>query len=100
MSYHRFFKSARIGATLALVCLIAGLVAACGGTSTSTTTNGPVTLTFWSWVPNLQQAVDQFQKTHPNIKIKLQNVGAAATGEYTKLTNAFKAGSGAPDVVQ
>lgn len=37
MSSRRFFQRARIGATLVLVCLLAGLVAACGGSST-----GPV----------------------------------------------------------
>jgi multiple sugar transport system substrate-binding protein len=98
MLYRRFLQHARTGAILALVCLIAGLVAACGGSSTGTST-GPVTITFWSWVPNLQQAVNLFQQTHPNIKVKLQNVGSGS-GEYTKLTNALKAGSGAPDVVQ
>lgn len=99
MSNCLLFRRARIGATLALICLIAGLVAACGGSSTSTS-SGPVTITFWSWVPNLQQAVNQFEQTHSNIKVKLENVGAGASGEYTKLTNALKAGSGAPDVVQ
>lgn len=97
MSYHHLFQRTRLGATLVLVCLIAGLMAACG--SSTAGSSGPVTLTFWSWVPNLQQAVNQFQQTHPNIKIKLENVGSGS-GEYTKLTNALKAGSGAPDVVQ
>lgn len=98
MSYSRLFRRARLSATLALAVLLATLVAACGGGGTAAT-SGPVTLTFWSWVPNLQQAVNQFQQTHPTIKIKLENVGSGP-GEYTKLTNALKAGSGAPDVVQ
>jgi multiple sugar transport system substrate-binding protein len=98
MPYSPLLRRARIGATLALVCLLVGFVAACGGSSTQGG-SGPVTLTFWSWVPNLQQAVNLFEKSHPNIKIKLQNVGSGSA-EYTKLTTALKAGSGAPDVVQ
>ncbi len=98
MSYALLFRRARISATIALACLLTMLVAACGGSGT-VANSGPVTLTFWSWVPNLQQAVNQFQQTHPTIKIKLENVGSAS-GEYTKLTNALKAGSGAPDIVQ
>ncbi|HLI70540.1 MAG TPA: sugar ABC transporter substrate-binding protein [Ktedonobacteraceae bacterium] len=101
MPYHLLSRYARTGATLVLICLIAGLLAACGGSSTQTSTNAnaPATLTFWSWVPNLQQAVNLFEKSHPNIKVKLDNVGSGPT-EYTKLTTALKAGSGAPDVVQ
>lgn len=100
MAYHLLFRRARVGATLALVCLMVGFLAACGGTSTqTTTTSGPVTITFWSWVPNLQQAVNQFEQSHPTIKVKLDNVGSGSA-EYTKLTTALKAGSGAPDVAQ
>ncbi|MBX5457916.1 MAG: sugar ABC transporter substrate-binding protein [Thermogemmatispora sp.] len=86
----------KAGLLLLLALSISSYLVACGGTSAS---SGPVTLTFWSWVPNLQQAIDLFEKSHPNIKIKWQNVGSGGT-EYTKLTTALKAGSGAPDVVQ
>jgi len=99
MAYHLLFRRARAGATLVLVCLMAiGFLAACGG-QTSTTASGPATITFWSWVPNLQQAVNLFEQSHPNIKVKLDNVGSGSA-EYTKLTTALKSGSGAPDVAQ
>ena len=99
MAYHLLFRRARAGATLVLVCLMAiGFLAACGG-QTSTTASGPATNTFWSWVPNLQQAVNLFEQSHPNIKVKLDNVGSGSA-EYTKLTTALKSGSGAPDVAQ
>lgn len=58
-----------------------------------------VTLTFWSWVPHLQDEVTMFNKSHPDIQVKLVNAGQGAA-EYTKLRTALKAGSGAPDVVQ
>jgi multiple sugar transport system substrate-binding protein len=91
--------SARVSLTLALCIIMAGIVAACGGSSTPATTSGPVTITFWSWVPNLQTEVNLFEQSHPNIKVKLVNVGAGGV-EYTKLTTALKAGTGAPDVAQ
>jgi multiple sugar transport system substrate-binding protein len=58
-----------------------------------------VTLTFWSWVPHLNEAVSLFNKSHPDIQVKVVNVGQGGT-EYTKLRTALKAGKGAPDVVQ
>jgi multiple sugar transport system substrate-binding protein len=99
MPHRVSFQSARTSLTLALCIILASLLAACGGSSTPATTSGPVTITFWSWVPNLQTEVSLFEQSHPNIKIKLQNVGAGGT-EYTKLTTALKAGTGAPDVAQ
>jgi multiple sugar transport system substrate-binding protein len=60
---------------------------------------GPVELTFWSWVPDIQKEVNLFQQSHPNIKIDHRNVGQGED-QYTKLRTALKAGEGAPDVVQ
>src|SRR5579859_2770937 len=99
MSHRLVFRYARAGITLILAIMMVGFLAACGGSSTPGSSNGPVTITFWSWVPNLQQAVNLFEQSHPNIKVDLRNVGSGGT-EYTKLTTALKAGSGAPDVVQ
>lgn len=99
MTHRPLFRRSRTGLTLILTMMLVVFLAACGGSSTSDNSSGPVTITFWSWVPNLQQAVDLFQQSHPNIKVKLLNVGSGGT-EYTKLTTALKAGSGAPDAVQ
>jgi multiple sugar transport system substrate-binding protein len=99
MPHRVSFQSARTGLTLALCIMMVSVLAACGGSSTPTTTSGPVTITFWSWVPNLQTEVSLFEQSHPNIKVKLVNVGAGGT-EYTKLTTALKAGTGVPDVAQ
>ena len=68
---------------------------ACGGSRGS----GPVTLTFWSWVPDIESEIKLFEQAHPNIKIKYVNAGQG-TPQYTKLRTALKSGSGAPDVVQ
>ncbi|GAA2868609.1 sugar ABC transporter substrate-binding protein [Streptosporangium fragile] len=57
------------------------------------------TLTFWSWVPNIDKTVALFQRKYPKVKINLVNAGQSAA-QYTKLQSAVKAGSGAPDVAQ
>ncbi|HEY3010924.1 MAG TPA: sugar ABC transporter substrate-binding protein [Micromonosporaceae bacterium] len=88
----------RLAAALAVAVVAAVAVAGCGGDNKSTA-KGAVTLTLWSWVPDLQQQVDLFTKAHPNIKVQLVNAGQGAA-EYTKLRTAFRAGSGAPDVAQ
>ncbi|MBF4635796.1 extracellular solute-binding protein [Agreia pratensis] len=59
----------------------------------------PTTLTFWTWVPDIQNEVDLFQKKYPNIKVNVVNTGTG-TVQYPKLRTALKAGEGAPDVAQ
>ena len=59
----------------------------------------PTTLTFWTWVPNIDQEVALFQSKYPAIKVNVVNAGQG-TDAYTKLRTALKAGSGAPDLAQ
>ncbi|MFF1718457.1 ABC transporter substrate-binding protein [Streptomyces sviceus] len=59
----------------------------------------PTRLTFWTWVPDIQQEVALFEKKYPAIKVKVVNAGQGVT-HYTKLRTALKAGSGAPDLAQ
>lgn len=82
---------------LAGAALTAG-AAACGA-SAPAAHSGPVTLTFWTWVPHLGSEVALFEKTHPGIKLNVINAGQGAV-EYQKLQTAVKAGKGAPDDVQ
>ena len=56
-------------------------------------------ITYWSWTPSAEAQVKAFEKEYPNVKVNLVNAGTN-NEEYTKLQNAIKAGSGAPDVVQ
>jgi multiple sugar transport system substrate-binding protein len=58
-----------------------------------------VKLTFWAWVPGLGRAVTAFNQTHPGICVTQEDVGAGDP-EYVAITNAIKAGSGAPDVAE
>jgi multiple sugar transport system substrate-binding protein len=80
--------------------LIAAVVAACSG---STNSSGPVTLTMWDHVQSSKdvdaaysKAAADFQKTHPNVKIKIQTFPFE---QYQgKLLTAVKGGSG-PDIM-
>jgi len=60
---------------------------------------GATPLTFWGWSAGYDLVVKEFNKTHPDICVKLQNAGAT-TAEYVKLNDVLKAGNGAPDVAQ
>jgi multiple sugar transport system substrate-binding protein len=54
---------------------------------------------FWAWVPGMGRAVTEFNKTHPDICVTQEDVGAG-NPQYVAITNALKAGSGAPDVAE
>ncbi len=56
-------------------------------------------ITYWSWTPSAEAQVAAFEEAYPNVTVNLVNAGTN-NDEYTKLQNAIKAGSGAPDVVQ
>lgn len=66
-------------------------------TTTASCSPGATKLTFWGWPAGYDLAVNEFNKTHPKICVELENAGAS-TDEYTKLTDAIKAGNGAPDI--
>src|SRR4029453_18342479 len=57
------------------------------------------TLTFWTWVPDIQNEIKLFTTKYPKIKVNLVNVGQGAP-HYQKLRTAIQAGQGAPDVAQ
>jgi multiple sugar transport system substrate-binding protein len=67
-----------------------------GGASCS---SSATKITFWAWVPGIGRAVTEFNKTHPSICVTLEDVGAGSP-EYVKISDALKAGSGAPDVAE
>jgi multiple sugar transport system substrate-binding protein len=88
---------------LGIVLMLMTSLAACGGSSStnsggSSTSSGPVNLTFWSWVTGIDKSVALWNKTHPNIQVKVANVGAGPD-EYNKLYTAIKANN-EPDLGQ
>lgn len=87
------------------------LVACSSGSSTgSATTAGNATqitaalqkestITVWTWGGPIKDVAAAFEKKYPKITVNVVNAGTG-NDEYTKLQNAIKAGSGAPDVAQ
>jgi multiple sugar transport system substrate-binding protein len=73
--------------------------AASGASAIAAALQQPTTLTLWAWAPQSKDIVAAFEKKYPKVKVNLVNAGTATT-EYTKLQNAIKAGSGAPDIAQ
>lgn len=61
--------------------------------------NTPTELTFWTWVPDIENEVALFEETYPEIDVKVENVGQGLP-HYQKLRSAIEAGEGAPDVAQ
>jgi len=93
----RRFAPAFAIVSIALV-LMAPLAACGGGSSSGSTSTGPVNLTFWSWVTGIDKSVALWNSSHPNIQVKLANVGSGPT-EYDKLYTAIKANN-EPDMAQ
>ena len=59
----------------------------------------PTELTFWTWVPDIENEVALFEEKYPEINVKVENVGQGLP-HYQKLRSAIEAGEGAPDVAQ
>ncbi|MGN9846767.1 ABC transporter substrate-binding protein [Nonomuraea sp. H19] len=93
--------------TAVLAFTLAASLAACSSADTSSsdtaTASGPVTLEFWTWSlkgtdPAAKAIVDKYHQAHPNVTIKLSEVGGTAD-TASKLLAADQAGD-TPDVVQ
>ncbi|MEU4521451.1 sugar ABC transporter substrate-binding protein [Amycolatopsis sp. NPDC024027] len=107
----RFRTRAKVAAAIALAAALAVGCSSGGGSSSApaaaTGTQDSVDaalkaggeITYWSWTPSAKDQVAAFQKEYPNVKVNYVNAGTNKE-EYTKLQNAIKAGSGAPDVAQ
>ncbi|MCF2533607.1 extracellular solute-binding protein [Yinghuangia soli] len=102
--------AAAVSAAVALALVLAGCGGGSGGGGASGGATGdpaavqaaldqPAEITFWTWVPHIDKTVARFQAKYPKVKVNVVNVGQSQD-QYTKLTNALKAGDGAPDVAQ
>ena len=106
-------KARRTAATLTVgAATVAVLLTGCAPGGSDGAAQGPITqdqideamstpteLTFWTWVPDIQNEVDLFEAKYPDIKVKVENVGQGLP-HYQKLRSAIEAGEGAPDVAQ
>ena len=92
-------------------CVLGAVVQACGGGDSgggggstkkvdmAAELKKPANITVWAWTPGTDEAVNMFEKAHPNIKVKLQNVGQGPP-HYRKVRTVLKSGKGLPDVIQ
>ena len=98
--------------TLAILLLSTLSITACSSNSSSSSgdsstaaaascapAGGPVTLTFTSWVPDIQKVVDIWNAANPNIQVKVQTGPNGNGGTYQNFFNQLKAGN-APDLGQ
>lgn len=94
-------STSRVAGRLAAAVAGLALVACSGGGSSgggTTSGGGRVELTFWTWVPNVQQVVDAWNSAHPNVHVTASQP-AQGDALVTKLLTADKAGS-PPDLAQ
>ena len=91
--------TAVVGASLAACSSGSGSDSSGSGSDVDAALKAGGEITYWSWTPSAEAQVAAFEKQYPKVKVKLVNAGTNTT-EYTKLQNAIKAGSGAPDVAQ
>ena len=56
-------------------------------------------VTYWGWLPDTEQTVDNFNETNDDVQICWSNAGQGGD-EYTKLSTSLQSKSGAPDIVQ
>ncbi|GHK04142.1 ABC transporter substrate-binding protein [Streptomyces sp. NPDC003753] len=77
--------------------LVAGLGACSSTKSTSDNADksqaGPVKMEFWGWA-GYEKIVDQWNASHPNIKITFKKIPSGPKGGYTQISNALTAGKG------
>jgi multiple sugar transport system substrate-binding protein len=76
----------------------ASLLAGCTSSNSSPESSGPVELSFWTWATNIEQVVDKWNASHPDIRV---TVSRQSQGDelVTKVLTAAKAGN-APDLFQ
>jgi multiple sugar transport system substrate-binding protein len=89
-------------ATLATVMLAAGACGTGDGSAAQPNQRQPgqkITMTFWSWVPGVDKAVDLWNSQNPDVQVKLEKIPAGSSGGYAKMHSALKAGQ-APDLAQ
>ena len=92
------------GAVVIAGCAPSGATNSSGGSdSTSTDACQPagedVTLTFTSWVPGIEDAVDIWNEANPDIQVEVQTGPSGNAGTYQNFFNQLEAGN-APDLGQ
>jgi len=81
----------RVFAAAALTLAVIAPLAACAPSGDSS--DGPVELTFQTWVPNIDKAVDAFNEEHDDIHVTVEAIAAGPDGGYAKMLSAVAAGN-------
>lgn len=97
--WQRHRRSIRASAVVAGTLVTALALTSCSGGAENAPADGPVELTFQSWVPNIDRAVDAFNEAHDDIHVTLETITAGPDGGYAKMFSAVQAGNPA-DVAQ
>lgn len=58
-----------------------------------------IRLTFWTWVPGIEKAVDLWNRHHPEVQVDVEKLSAIDGIQYAKMNAAVKAGN-PPDLGQ
>lgn len=61
--------------------------------------NGPVTITYWAWLKDLQKVCDVFNAQQDRIRVEATWITGGNNGGYAKILSAVAAGGG-PDIAQ
>lgn len=61
--------------------------------------DGPVTLTYWAWLKDLQKVCDIFNTSQDRIRVEATWIPGGGAGGYAKILSAVAAGGG-PDIAQ
>lgn len=94
-------RALRVGAgllTVATALALAGCASGSASDASTTVSDGPVTLEYWSWATNVDQVAAVWNKEHPDIQVKVV-AAAGADDMVAKLLAAVRAGQG-PDMAQ
>jgi multiple sugar transport system substrate-binding protein len=67
------------------------------GASSCTPSSGPVTLTYTTWIPGIEDVVKVWNAKNPNVQVKVQTGPNGNGGTYQNFFNQLKAGN-APDL--
>lgn len=82
----------RRSGVVAMAAVAAVALAGCTAGTGTGSSDEPVELTFQSWVPNIDQAVDAFNEAHDDIHVTLETITAGPDGGYAKMLSAVQAG--------
>ena len=90
MSQHRATRRRVFTAAALSLAVIAPLAACAPGEESA---DGPVELTFQTWVPNIDTAVEAFNESRDDIHVTVESIAAGPDGGYAKMLSSVTAGN-------